>query len=507
MGDIALGPYHRQYRRMQFVLGPKQHLVTHGWKASEVAGGLALSSHPDLSVLTATRGSVTLTLLGYLLDPDAPRDGDAEIVGRIAATVAAGGDLFEALAPLGGRYLLIVDDGEPKVVGDANGTMQLFHATAGGETWCAAQPDLLAELHGFDEDPEATLYIRQFMAGSSEYSFPLSVSPYAEVRRLLPNHSLHLRSGTTHRYWPNEPRVQRSVAEVKGRVAARLSGLIAAAANRFELTLGVSAGLDSRLMLAASHSVKDRIVYYSGVDKVRGPRHPDVKIPRRMLADLGLEHHMIAVKTEASRGFSEVFRASVPYAHQQRIPGLESQFEYYQLNRVAAIGNVSENARARYQSALAGVPDEAVTARALALRRGLDHLNLYVESLQRHLDGLGDTHGYDPLDLLFWEHGSGAWFSHNVSEFVIAWQDVFLPYNCRTLLVDMLSTPQEARTGRAAELYIAVAGELWPEVLAYPINPLTAKKAWSKNVYRPLRALKRSFQGLVASLLGASPGR
>ncbi len=494
--------YNRQYRRMQFVLAPRPVAAPAGWVLTPVSGGLCLTSHPDLNVLSVEGEDVSLTLLGYMLDSEAPEASDADILTRLAADWSANADPFALLDPLGGRYLLIARyAGETSVVGDANGTLQLYFATSGGETWCAAQPDLLAQHLGSSADAEAIDYIERLKANSFEYAWVLDSTPYAHVRRLLPNHYLELGSAAVHRYWPRGPLASRTVDEVKGPAAKRLAALMTAAANRFDLAVGVSAGLDSRLMLAASRSVKDQVVYYTGQDEHRTARHPDVSIPRRMLAKLGVEHHVIEAAEALDPEFAATYRASVPYAHECRLPDLQAQWERYQFARVAAIGNVSENARAFYQ-AETGLPDFGFTAQELADGRGVGHLDFYVRRLQEHLDRLGDTHGVSHLDLLMWEHDSGAWFAGNIGEFLSAWQDVFLPYNCRALLTELMAAPVASRMVPATELYCAVAEELWPEVLAHPINPLTPSKWFYKHVYPLLRAAKRT----LLSLLGRNSG-
>src|SRR5690606_7494336 len=147
--------------RKQFVLGPEYFGGFPRWRRSEVTGGLRLTSHPDLGVTNAEHSGVALTLLGYLLDPATPTATDAEILTRLATGVAGGDDLFRALEPYGGRYLLIADlgAGTPLLVGDPVGTMQLFYSFAGADVWCAAQPHLLAEHLGLSDDPEALQFM------------------------------------------------------------------------------------------------------------------------------------------------------------------------------------------------------------------------------------------------------------------------------------------------------------------------------------------------------------
>lgn len=485
----------RLERRMQFVLGPKPAEGFAGWRATGVAGGLCLSHHPDLTVTTVSDGAVTLTLLGFVLDPDRPQDDDAAILRRLLPSVGSDASheaLYEALAQVGGRYLLIVAAGSAlQAVGDASGSLQLFYTTVNGRTWCAAQPDLLADLGGFEEEPEALAFIEGMKAVVDEHYWPVDSTPYAEVRRLLANHVLDLRSGAVRRYWPREPLVERSVQDVVGPIGRRLSGLMAAAAHRFELSMGVSAGLDSRLMLAASRGVLDRMVFYTGQSRRRNARHPDVAIPKRMLRDVGAEHHVIANDSRVSDDFLAVYQRSVPHVHLQRAPGLERQHAKYRLGRVAVLGNTSENARGIYRSAKRPpIPKDGMTAAYCATLANMSHP--YAErQFARWAGDLDLPYGYDPRELLYWENRTGSWFAHNVTEFVIAWQDVFLPFNCRALLVDLMSAPAASRVKPATELYTAVVADLWPELLAYPINPVSPWMKLRRSTYLFLRDVKR----------------
>ncbi len=514
--ELDAGLLTRLERRMQYVLGPRPVQVLPSWRSTVVAGGLHLNSHPDLKVTTVEVGDVTLTLLGFLLDPERPGASDRELLDSVAEAVAKGGTPFAALARLGGRYLLIVDHGTVTVVGDAAGTMQLFFARAeagravqadasidrpgepsgsvGGETWCAAQSDLLAQQLGFGVDPQAVEFIELAMS-NPEYAWPADSSPYTEVRRLLPNHFLDLTTGDVTRYWPNARLPLLELAEQSIRVAERLSGLIAAGSKRFDLALGISAGVDSRLMLAASRGVKDDVIYYTGQDEARDFHHPDVAIPRAMLSAGGAIHHIIESGPTASVEFEDVFRRSVPYAHMHRAPALEAQLARYRLGRVAAVGNVSEISRSYYRTqASPAMPREGLTPAFCARLASLDH-PFARSRFERWLGGLGETYGIDPRDLLYWETRTGNWFAQNVSEFVIGWGDVFLPYSCRALLVDMISVPDEVRIHPSREVYRAATARLWPELLDFPINPVPRIEQVRRRLKRQLRRVKRRLVG------------
>jgi hypothetical protein len=81
----------------------------------------------------------------------------------------------------------------------------------------------------------------------------------------------------------------------------------------------------------------------------------------------------------------------------------------------------------------------------------------------------------DVLDLFYWEQRAGNWLATCELEFDIAWKDIFTPYNCRLLLMDMLSADDIYRRPPQYELYKKMILTLWPEVLAEPINPHKVK--------------------------------
>ncbi len=491
----------RVLRRQQYVLGPRAVEARPTWRSHAVAGGLHLSAHPDLEVTTVSEGAVTLSALGYVLDPDSPGSSNAQVLGRLASAVAAGGDLLRLLRPLGGRYVLLVEDGGRLwLVGDPAGSLQLFYATGRGpgsaeaELWCAAQPDLLADLLGLEEDPEAVDFIRWMSSRLSEHFFPADSSPYSEVRRLLPNHYLDLVGREVRRYWPSEPLPERTPQDIARPVADRLRGLLAAGAARFDLSIGISAGLDSRLLLAASRDVLDRVVFYTGQSPDRGPRHPDVALPREMLGRIGATHHVIPNRGDVHPDFAEVFRRSVPFPHMHRAAALQSQLGFYRLERVAVLGNVSEAARGRYRlRAVKSPPPEGLTPAYFARLGQMQH-PFAVRQYERWLDGLGETHGYHVLDILYWDSRVGSWFPQNVSEFLVAWQDVFLPYNDRELLEDLLSATRSAGSA-PVEAYAAVVQAAWPELGKYPVNPVSLPARLRRSAFVRLRGLKRALLG------------
>jgi hypothetical protein len=92
---------------------------------------------------------------GYPYDPSA---SDADILHRLVQSFDRCDDLFEKTEPLGGRWILIADDGrEVRLFNDATGLRQVFHTVPGSgyPLWCGSQTGIIAEILDLEMDQEA----------------------------------------------------------------------------------------------------------------------------------------------------------------------------------------------------------------------------------------------------------------------------------------------------------------------------------------------------------------
>ncbi len=479
--------------RMQFILGPRVPAGFEDWQQIEVGEALHLTAHPHLNVEQAANTSVSATLIGYLLDPRNPHASNADILDSLISSIEEGGDLFEFVYPLGGRWVLLVNDSNgARLLGDAAGLRQVFHSDRQqvAELWCASQPGHIATVLKLEMDPQAVAFIEWFQAQSPESWWPGDSSPYREIRRLLPNHYLELQTGTVHRFWPRKPLPERPLDTAATGIAETLTGMLQSAASRFELAVAMSAGWDSRLMLAACRPVARDLSYYTGKRPDMAWTHMDVRIPTRLLAKLELPHDIIEHGTEVTPEFAAAFSNNVPFAHPGRLAPLQTELNYYKRQKVGVTGNVSEVVRCYYRRP-AG-PDQEVTAEYLMNVTGMEHpfARTYFSAW---LDDAGDPRGYNILDLFYWEQRAGSWFAHNCLEFDSTWRDVFIPFNSRQLLAVMLAVDESLRKEPDFELYRQLMVKLWPEVLSEPINPAENRKGPRKYLRAVVRRLRRQF--------------
>ena len=327
--------------RMQFILGPRFPVGLRDWQQVRIGEQLHLAAHPDLNVEQASNATVSLTLIGYLLDPHNPQASNSDILDSLISSINQFEDLFDLIYPLGGRWVLLVDDNQcTRLLGDAAGLRQVFYSDAQhtSECWCASQPSHIATELGVEMEPEALDFIEWFQTQSPESWWPGYSSPYREIKRLLPNHYLDLETIKPHRFWPRQPRAEYPLDHVLPKISTTLSGMIQSAVARFDLAMAISAGWDSRLMLTACRPVAKDLSYYTGKNPDMAWAHMDVRIPTRLLSKLELKHDIIEHKTDVTEEFAEAFNNNVPFAHSKRLAPLQTELNYYQRQITAGLG-------------------------------------------------------------------------------------------------------------------------------------------------------------------------
>jgi hypothetical protein len=473
--------------RNQFVLGPACVDRLPGWKRYQVAGTLHLTAHPDLNVEQLEHRGQSVVLVGFMLDPDRPAAGNADILRSIAERMADGAQPHESTRDYGGRWILIAGNGDRAILfNDAAGLRQVFYTNemCSDGFWCASQPGMLAELLGLEMSEEALDFIDSYeFRKYHEFRFPGDSSPYRAVRHMLPNHLLDLGSRVCRRYWPDRPLATLPPEAAAERIGGILRGLMQSASNRFELALSLTAGLDSRIVMAASRELIHRLRIMTIRQLDKPDDHMDVAIPARLLAKFNLAHEVVRSSLVMDREFLEVFYGNTALPHPVYAPDAYAIMKHGGHSRVVVTGSASEIGRTSFKQQVRKPDTEKIIAEDLAGLQKMGVNRLVIQSYDRWLKGLGNLHNVHPLDLFEWEQGHGNWLAMCQLEFDVAWQDIFTPYNCRKLLETMLAVSDRYREPPDYALHKMLVSNLWPELLEIPINPKPPqKKSFSETV-------------------------
>jgi hypothetical protein len=490
-------------------LGPEGLEVYPGWRRQKIGGQRVVCAHPDLLLERADYDSKSITLLGYVLDPDQPLAGNSSIIERLLLECDDISEIHRLTHRLGGRWVIIAADGDRVVLfHDAAAQRQVYYSLASESSHqdiiCASQPGLIADVLGLAPDPEAISYLNSRGDNDFEvYWMPGDTSQYHGVRALLPNHQLSLEDGRAQRYWPTEALPSFASRDAHRECLRLLQGLMASARNRYPLSIAMTAGWDSRLMLALSKDAAAEDLYcYTLTYPNLSEASRDIVVPAKLLRQLGLRHHVLTYPDVIDEFFKKIFKKSSSSVISPYCADAQRLHEDYPSDRLCVTGDVAEVVKAYYRPRR--LNSERVTVRDIATVSKLGEHPFVLAAIDRWLVAAPRT-GVNVMDLFCWEQTAGRWHAQIRAEYDIA-QESFAPLNCRSLLVTMLGVEEGARTAPDFSFIREMIRASWPEVLNVPINP-PEKTQWKWIIVDILHSLRvyqlipKSLKGLVKRVL------
>lgn len=315
--------------------------------------------------------------------------------------------------------------------------------------------------------------------GAADRWIPGALTAHEGVRRLMPNHYLDLTTWETTRFWPRRDEFALGLAfetavEI---VADRMQGFMRAVGHSASAAIALTAGFDSRMLLAAARSVSDRIESFTltppqpGLDQI---------VSGELARRLGMRHRLVPMiaATEAERAnWDSAVGQVIAHVNREIHPSLR------QLDHDMILTGVwGETGRSRlYQHDLGTINDRTPTAELVLARLGRPQDPDLVPEVERWLAGIAWLPTSAVLDLAYLEMSyTMLWRPAQCAEI-----PELLPFADRAIQTAFLSVaPQDKGTDR---LFRAVIARLWPEAMELPVNRF--------GDYRdPLAKLRKALQ-------------
>ncbi len=363
------------------------------------------------------------------------------------------------LGEMGGRWIYLDRD---EVRHDPLGSCSVVYGTEAevvASSTAVIPPDLLRRDAGLEA---------AFDLPEKDGWYPFGLTPYANVRRLLPNHVLRLGSLTPVRVpAPGVENRDGQDGQALDTIARNLREQLQALAAANLLTVGLTAGNETRMLLAGLRGATDAALFFTlhtaGIEHARA-RQLDVYAGCRLAEQFGLDHVVIPRlrSAEAERLWFErtgrcVSGGPLNKSVSKRILPPE---------RVDVRGLGGEVGRAYYYR-LGDRPDTALPVETLTTRLGLPRHEAVLRAGREWVGSAEVRDAYDLLDLLYLENRVGCWAStHALGD--VTTQTCIWPLNQASTVRAMRSLSYEAKTqDRMGPL---VVKRLWPELLDVPIN-------------------------------------
>jgi hypothetical protein len=485
---------HLYYRR-QFLLANSVVWELQNWQHRNV-GEVHLFVHPDLEVTGKEGPSASVLLLGYIFDPTHPTKTNEEIISDIILKVNTFSDLIAAIKPFAGRYALIYRDKTTfAILHDPLGLREIYYCTQPNRVICGSQPNLLevfsepklgvtqdqSILHFYEHDMKLVRNGRLWV-GDETY--------YHNVNHLMPNNYLDIRSLAAKRYWPNGRLERMDLGTTVKQSCDYLRGVLKAVSSRFDVMMGVTSGIDSRSLLAASREVQDRIYYFINKEPPLNDKSADIRIPRNIFNKLNIPFHVHDVDGPVNEEFRKVFLNNVFMSTELILPTIYNVYFKNHADKVNLLG-VGEIGRDYYGEAPLDI-DGYYLARCLKYKCSI-YATAQCERWLWEAKGIAKAYNVDIMKLFLWEGLLANWGAVGNSESDISIEE-FDPYDSHYIYEIMLSVDRKHMQGSIPDFFKAMYEEMWPELLDFPFNPPETRGNWVKhwlNRVGLLRHLKR----------------
>jgi hypothetical protein len=308
---------------------------------------------------------------------------------------------------------------------------------------------------------------------------------YAKCYHLIPNHYLDVNRAEQVRFFPNGiQRTSENISSIVETAVSILQGFYEAIAQQENVAQALTAGWDSRILLAASRKYFHHIHYFVDREGILPENHPDIWVPKRLTHKLGIKFEVMNSVDDPPGWFITLLAHNVTCT--RMLASTRSIYAQFVLGetRMNITGSGSEITRPRITFTGEG-NDFTMSVLARRLFFGTYYGSAYVENeLQKWKKALYSFGGQDIniLELLYWEQRMGNWGAQAPSEKDIAFDEIS-PYNCRLLIETLLSAPFHLRIAPEYILHKKLIQAMWPEALSVPLNP---GKNPIKDAIRPL---------------------
>jgi len=465
----------------QFILSPHECAERDGWY-SHRCGGYCLTVHPSLPVATVLDkdGNEVGYALGWPIDRSG-RLNQAQI--RLPFSVSAQSvDSLEAtIYSFGGRFAFVILAPDLKrLYLDAGGTLSAVfsekRAMAGSTMSVLVMDD---QDHPLWSEPPGS-----FPDDRPNQYWPAGLTPDPDISRLLPNHYLDLQNWRDVRHYPNsifesisESDVPNYVERMVGLLRRHILGVVETAPRVY---MPLTAGWDSRTLLACSRAVRDKVEYvtfdYRRLGRQRRSDLVDLEISQRLARRFGLRQLVISVSPNPPPGTELQYLRRIGFAGGA---GKSRDFfwscqEHLDLSGAWLTGFAGGAGKIPLYWRPSDKENDKTSPAGLLGRMNLPSTDPFQEAMRVWLRSLPELPLTTLLTFAYLEHRVGCFASphfYGAAPFSVN----LTPFCHREIFDPLLRLPSEYRLSQdlAHDISNNITSAAWPDLLDLPVNDYT----------------------------------
>ncbi len=371
--------------------------------------------------------------------------------------------IFAFAGRFSGKYVILYSDTNGcYAFGDATCSMPINFAGSleAGEICLSPFDGMTAGYFGYCPDKRLTK-IRK--AADPAQTMPGDLTPYTQVKALLPNQYLNMVSGKASRVKAENPPAL-SFDEIIDRSILLSQNTAAAFSAYYQLICPLTSGYDSRVVLAILRRLPSDTECFTTVFSSSGEENDDIRIAKAICEKRGMRHSLFRYDDPPEAFVKAVEKTAGLVNSQQTI---KEAYNY----------TVQAGSKARINGNIIGqigkssvtncVPDSLASASFLACkihnrdRQCIPEMKRYREELRESSDRI--------CDLFAYENRCGRWGGQEEALYSLCGMNSLNIFNCRELILYWISVPRKQRTKKA--IHTAMIRKTEPDLLDEPFNP------------------------------------
>ncbi|MBL8772702.1 MAG: hypothetical protein JNK30_15065 [Phenylobacterium sp.] len=384
-----------------------------------------------------------------------------------------------------GSFLFILDQPTARrVYLDADGSLSAVYDAE--RKVCAATAGLLLDREAYDARFRRELH--EFLNVRADGWFPAGLTAHVGISRLMCNHYLDLDEGRTHRHWPTgQIAITDDPDAAIRRINASIVDTVRALHAGGRLTTTLTAGNETRMILAACREIKDQLNFYT-VDSVE--TRLDAKRAQELAKRFGLNHRLLPIR------YATPEQAEQWHARAGHSIGGPNMLSFPTVEALASFDFVSGGLGGEIGRAFFWRPTDTEasqhSAHDIAVRFGMPISPEVVSAVEQWMATVPPVDGYLMMDLAYLELRMSCWAF--AQAYATPDNYAIHPMISREAFAAMLSLPPDwRRTNRMIIRGIELA---WPELLSLPIN----RYGDYRDVLRPLGRAMRNPNLVIKKL-------
>jgi hypothetical protein len=449
--------------------------------------------HKSLNISLSKSVNHNIIILGLIINPFNYLQTTQEIADDLSQSNSFE-NLLLKMEGYSGRFVILSEDLKNfNVFSDFTGMKQVYYFFEDKMFYLSSSDKLLAD--GLGSEPIINDRKRELIDSSNflsrEYWFFTEEDWDDRFKKLLPNHYLDIIRGNTERIPIQGSYGQVDQEAVEDEVIMVIQNSVKAILNRSKnVFVPLTAGMDSRILAAASYKHKDVLTYFT-FERKRADVKRDVKIARKIAKLFDLTYKVFKTRV-LTKKFIEKFKFQfiVP-----RILSKTENIQYYKdhnMDKTIVLMGIGELTGGFFPSNRFTSPSD------ISCFTGFDNLDFQTKAIEKWFDGAkdySDRYQLEMSDLFYQEIRLGKWASSGYMEHDYAGVEIFDPFNNKRLTHTILfNIPREKRCSPDYQFNKRLITKMNPQFLNIPFNPKTREMYWDmiktkigiykKNLYK-----------------------